>query len=373
MTTIRSAIFAFCFVFALLFSAFAATDRPVFGRQVVYPAGFSNLVFSHEKHKTQDCTACHSYASQSTQSGDRLLPSEATCAECHSGKVRKNPTDLGDDRCLFCHKDWDSTGKHLPSRVREIQPNLVFNHKVHVGRMIACRSCHQGLDDDRPDHLPSEALCLACHQSNSSGFRCSTCHPAEPSGMLQTTFGERRLMPTRGPLNHLDQWTRRHVRESRTDRRRCDTCHTPSSCDRCHDGVLKPLAIHPPNYVALHPIEARKNQPNCQSCHRYSSFCVQCHQRMGVAPDLTTQPERVQYHPTGWAECSRVANHHSYQAKRNLAACVSCHKEESCLKCHRSGSACGGRFNIHGHMSNKQLSRMQKKNPRTCKKCHENL
>ncbi len=374
MTILRISISLIFLCFTVVVVAYAATDRPVLGREVVYPAGFSNLVFSHASHKTLDCNTCHEIAGQSTQSGDRLLPSEEKCAACHAKEVRTSPTDMGNERCGFCHNDWDASGKNLPGRVREVRANLVFNHKVHVERMIDCRSCHQGLDDDaRPDHLPSEALCLACHQSNSPGFRCATCHPALPSGMLQTTFHERRLMPTRGSLNHLDQWTRRHVRESRTDRRSCDACHTPSSCDRCHDGVLKPLAIHPPNYVMLHPIEARKNQPNCQSCHRYSSFCQQCHQRMGVSSELETRPGRVQYHPTGWDACTRTANHHSFQAKRNLSACVSCHSEKSCLRCHKAGSACGGSFNIHGHMSAEQLSRMQKKNPRTCKKCHENL
>ena len=55
--------------------------------------------FNHEPHKDRECTTCHN-AKKSEKATDILLPSIATCQECHGGesttsKVRSN--------CTECH------------------------------------------------------------------------------------------------------------------------------------------------------------------------------------------------------------------------------------------------------------------------------
>lgn len=354
----------------------AKAGRHVSGREVVYPPANSTLVFSHKKHLKTDCLVCHSRISQSVKSSDRNLPDEQVCAACHAEGIRSQVNEPGSEkRCGSCHADYDPTNKNRPARAFRPMAALQFSHKSHLDRMMACSACHAVKDKRAPGFseerwLPSESLCLTCHDAWKQGGMCIKCHPQNPAGEMKTDFKGIKLVPSRGKLNHQENWTKRHVQQAQFAPATCKTCHQQRFCDRCHDGVMKPLAIHPEDYATMHPIDARKDQNHCRSCHRYQSFCLDCHQKMGMAPDSQKKYDRVRIHPEGFGSCVRTPTHHSDQAKRSLDACVSCHQEDDCLRCHRSGSECGGSVNIHGHMSPQQLSRMQKKNPRACEKCH---
>jgi hypothetical protein len=172
----------------------------------------------------------------------------------------------------------------------------------------------------------------------------------------------------------------------------CLSCHRRNECVDCHGGVVRPPDIHPSDYVSLHPVDARRNTPDCSSCHRLQSFCVGCHQRSGVAADpeggllgqrannpFGTGTGVKQFHPPGWARDAsgqvistpRPASH-SLQAKRNIRACASCHREESCLTCHSTDPSHGPVFSPHGpgFAATARCRFLAARNRRACLKCH---
>jgi len=358
--------------------AVAQVGEIVYGFDVVYPKRLTTLKFSHKKHSKQECQTCHKYIIESDKASDRNLPAEVVCQECHKENTRTSPRDTGSQaKCSLCHSDYDVSLKNLPARSHWPESKIKYNHKVHVNRMIACSTCHAGVEESDSSggrHLPHMGTCTSCHKLNGKENTCTLCHVSKPSGaIIKTRFNGVKLVPSSGTLNHHLDWGKRHAKEAKVDKKTCDNCHVQRDCNTCHDGVMRPYKIHPNDYATLHAIDARKNTPNCQSCHRLQSFCVDCHRKLAVSPEAEHRPARVQYHPQGWGDCKPTPTHHGYQAKRNLTGCVSCHREADCLRCHKSGSPCGGNVKIHGHLSNDKLSRMQNRNPRLCKKCHENL
>jgi nitrate reductase cytochrome c-type subunit len=63
---------------------------------------------------------------------------------------------------------------------------------------------------------------------------------------------------------------------------------------------------------------------------------------------------------------------HSFQARRNIRACVSCHREESCLNCHSADPARSMGANPHwpGFGTSAACRAMASRNTRACLKCH---
>jgi hypothetical protein len=206
-----------------------------------------------------------------------------------------------------------------------------------------------------------------------------------PSGVLR---GEQH-----GPTFRTD-----HKRAAQNDAVHCQSCHRQEFCLKCHNNVVKPFDFHGGDYVTLHQIDARKNDPNCSACHRLQTFCVGCHQRSGVAldnpgGDVPVQPRafgsgRLQFHPTGWVYFNGTTspngrddpNHHSFQAQRNIRACASCHREETCLRCHTSARVASPpglrvtNMSPHGvpgtFRGSSRCQALLARNRRSCVKCH---
>ena len=187
--------------------------------------------------------------------------------------------------------------------------------------------------------LPMMASCLGCHngKATTSGkqatARCSACHLTEPDGRLQVKLatpatiaaGGTGLLEPSGSLRGFDAhgptFRRDHAQAGR-DESYCLTCHRRNECVDCHGGVVKPPDIHPSDYVTLHVPDARRNVPDCSSCHRLQTFCIGCHQRTGVASDPTgglpgVKPNNPfgtgtgvkQFHPPGLGARRRRGRH----------------------------------------------------------------
>jgi hypothetical protein len=297
-----------------------------------------------------------------------------------------------------------------PPRVALARPNLKFNHRLHATRGIGCESCHASAAKEgmvtRAD-LPMMASCLGCHdgkhEGNQATARCGACHLTLPDGRLQVQLataatlmaGGTGLLEPSGSLRGLDAhgptFRRDHAQAGR-DESYCLSCHRRNECVDCHGGVVKPPDIHPSDYVTLHVPDARRNVPDCSSCHRLQTFCIGCHQRTGVASDPTgglpgvraTSPFGTgtgvkQFHPPGWARdaagvviAAPRPQSHSVQAKRNIRSCVSCHREESCLACHSTDPARGPNFSPHGPNFGRtaRCRFLAARNQRACLKCH---
>jgi hypothetical protein len=367
----------------------ARAGRPGPPSFAVYPRQSLPISFSHVDHLTTaglDCAACHERAWTSTSSADDLLPGEAACLPCHaidrSEPARQVPPGQPAARCDACHPNWDGEGE--PARVRIPPPNLRFNHRLHVERGIDCARCHGDFVADQVhlatrEHLPREAVCLECHDGHQAPSRCSTCHPQEAGGRLRTDFPEGRLVPSgkhRGDAHDL-RFRTDHGRIAAMDPASCLSCHQKQECVDCHDGKMKPLDFHGNDYLRLHVVDARRNDPDCSGCHRLQTFCTGCHARAGVSDDpRTTAFDREQgrrFHPPGFADPHapgmRQSAHHAFEARRNLRACVSCHREEFCVGCHAPATRA---INPHpiGWGQSPRCRALAEKNARMCLRCH---
>jgi hypothetical protein len=63
---------------------------------------------------------------------------------------------------------------------------------------------------------------------------------------------------------------------------------------------------------------------------------------------------------------------HSFQARRNIRACASCHREESCLECHSTDMSRTANVNPHGigFADSMRCQALSARNRRACLKCH---
>jgi hypothetical protein len=390
---------------------------------LIFPAQALPLAFDHAQHLrwgvlkvAATCETCHQSASTSTSSGDNLMPGEAACRSCHAiDRTQPFKAVAGQPaaRCDACHTGWSGADPRTePPRIAIPRPNMRFNHQLHASRGYGCELCHANVATGglatRAD-LPLMGLCLGCHKGGADGAakqptaRCGACHLTLPDGRLKVNLAAGgplavaalgKLVPS-GALRGFDAHTpafRTNHKAAGRDEAYCLSCHRRSECLDCHGGAVRPLDIHPSDYVTLHGGDARRNSPDCSSCHRNQTFCVGCHQRTGVASDPEgglpgRQPRNPfgtgtgvkSFHPPGWARDStgavigtRGPNSHSLQAKRNIRTCVSCHREQTCLDCHSTDPTRGANVSPHGigFAQTLKCRALASHNRRACLKCH---
>ncbi len=373
---------------------------------VVFPTQQITLRFNHKKHMAFGvrCATCHEAANTSTSVQDKLLPKPQQCDQCHQTDhsdltaVKAGGGKTG--ACAFCHQGYAGSGNAVPQNDIP-RANMVFNHRAHVTRNIACQQCHGNVEElelATRDQLPRMRGCLGCHQATDSAKAsehpakgaCDTCHiPDGPNGttqllperrgvitgnLIKTTFSAGQLKPPRWLHNaaHTPDFIERHKMVAANDSQFCATCHKEDFCTGCHDGRVRPRTIHPSNFLQMHPVEARMNTEKCTSCHREQSFCLTCHQRLGVSmsgPGGVREAGR--FHPPKylWSDAPRKPGHHSQEAVRNLNACVGCHTERDCTTCH-GGAGVGAGFNPHPGNFVNTCSTQFRRNPRPCLTCH---
>ena len=377
--------------------------------QVIFPKQELTIRFNHKFHIGQQnltCKTCHAGALTSASVNDHLIPQGTVCDSCHStdhsdlSKVAPGDEDSG--KCAFCHIGYkDADGNAVPRLVMP-RANMVFNHQKHLSRNIQCGQCHGAVDqleEATRDQLPRMLGCFKCHQMADSAAQgdakseCVTCHvssnprdgsaPARtaavradnPAGRMKTVFASGTLEPPRWLHNaaHTPDFIQRHKFVAGNESQFCSNCHTEDFCVGCHDGRVRPKSIHPADYISMHPIEARQATQRCTTCHNEQSFCLTCHQRVGVT---MTGPagvrEGARFHPAKniWSDAPRKPGHHSFEAERNLNACVSCHVERDCVVCH-GGSGIGGGFNPHKNGFSGGCATQMRRNPRPCFVCHQ--
>ncbi len=370
--------------------------------EVVYPPQAIPLTFDHGLHLESDdaaCTDCHEAAESSVRVEDRLLPlKDDTCSFCH------DVDDPGE--CTLCHPKGAARRATLPPA------RLVFPHRRHVASGVDCEECHAGVRDTAlatRDHLPRERQCMTCHQGRGVSVGCPTCHLTGPDGLLRTWFPPSplddpdklppigrpalalsppslagRLTPrgARGAAHDAD-WHRSHGPVANADPQMCSSCHGPDYCRGCHGGDLTPARLHPDDWVSLHALAARGRDLQCQSCHRLQTFCRDCHRRTRVVArgedEAFALPSAFEFHPPGWttfpaAGDPPAASHHSVQARRDLAACASCHSEATCVRCHASrGMGPGGTglgLSPHPTGFSSSCDRLLDRNRTACETCH---
>jgi Cytochrome c7 and related cytochrome c len=360
---------------------------------VIFPGQRIPLRFSHVLHLrlpgAPGCADCHAGALRSTSSLDNLIPTEQACRACHaidrSQPEKAVAAGAPPARCDACHVGYQP-GARLVDRVSIPAPNLKFPHRVHMERGMACTGCHgdlaaEGVALATRAQLPKMATCLSCHISGSRrpSAACTTCHLADAGGLVRTVYPDGKLLPAggqRGDAHDLGFRTN-HAAAAENDPSYCASCHQKSFCVDCHRGEIKPMDFHGGNYVALHALDARRNVPDCSACHRLQTFCTGCHARTGVSADgrgseFASGDAARSFHPPGWAEPGGAGpGHHEFEARRNIDACVSCHREQFCVTCHTAEPGSMG-VSPHppGWAASRRCRALLARNPRVCLRCH---
>ncbi len=201
--------------------------------------------------------------------------------------------------------------------------------------------------------------------------RCATCHETLPDGRLRTRWAGKTLKPQSAWLGlaHDRDWGVRHRWVAADRGTLCAQCHKERECTQCHDARERPRAIHPNDWLTLHPQHARRSATDCQGCHSVQTFCMECHARLGIsqaaAPEVRT-PART--HPPA-SQWTGSINQHGREALRSLATCVSCHAERDCVRCHAAGLPSGAR-SPHPTRFRETCASALSQSSRACIACH---
>jgi cytochrome c7-like protein len=362
--------------------------------KVIYPTQHVTIRFDHAKHLGREigatCKTCHPGATTSRRTSDRLTPSGEVCDRCHftdhSNRALVKSADAAMGQCAMCHQGYRPEDGNRVAPLELPRANLVFDHKSHADRNIACPQCHGAVREIElatRDQLPRMSGCLRCHQAPDSASlgdaksACETCHLRGPTGTarIQTMFPSGTLRPPRWLHNaeHTPDFIERHKSVAADDSAFCANCHKEDFCTDCHDGRTRPRDIHPNDYLNMHAIEARMNTERCTSCHQQQSFCLDCHLRVGVAESSPPNAkDSGRFHPAKsiWSDPPRKPGSHGFEAERNLNACVSCHTERDCVACH-GALGIGGGFDPHTSGFVGRCATQFNRNPRPCFVCHE--
>ncbi len=179
--------------------------------------------------------------------------------------------------------------------------------------------------------------------------------------------------PCKNGRAHAPDFFERHKFVAADDSQACATCHTNDECVACHDGRVRPRSIHPNDFLSMHAIESQRATERCTSCHREQSFCLDCHQRVGVSmsgPGSVRASGRFHPPKAEWSDPPKRPGHHAYEAQRNLVACVSCHIERDCVACHASRGI-GGGISPHRPGFASACRSQYRRNARPCLVCHQ--
>jgi hypothetical protein len=362
---------------------------------VIYPAQSIPLRFDHRRHLETTkltCVFCHDHAATSRRSADLLLPDAARCDACHgTDHEHREQVSAGvgpAKDCGYCHDGYRATDGNAVARVVLPAPNLRFDHAIHYVAKIACSECHAGVERALTASvatramLPTMRTCLRCHSTsrappNKPAGGCDVCHVTVEGTRLQTAFATGQLFPPAwlNGAEHGPDFVLRHKDVAAADSAFCGNCHAEKECVDCHDGRVRPRQVHPNDWLNLHAMASRQNDPNCTSCHREQSFCITCHERAGVSMSgpFANTAEQGRFHPPRaiWTDPPRTAGHHAWEAERNISACVSCHTERDCATCHAT-AARGGRGGLSPHPAGfaSDCRIAFAKNARPCLFCH---
>lgn len=297
-----------------------------------FDAGPAGIRFSHQFHILAhglSCQDCHTLAPDKSRYSQ---PDHSVCLACHAVKDEKKP----DESCRLCHaqmpgpvtsdharRDLQTPSRYVLERYR-IGP-IHFSHGRHAKE--SCESCHAGVTKSAravESHLPEMAQCMSCHNGEKAPATCEGCHPQLPLTWLTKRQGDN------WPFPHPPQWAQVHGMSARAQQETCQLCHTPQSCESCHQTQAPSDHMSTGWANGMHGRKALMDRERCAACHTQPT-CERCH---SVAPashstgfmnpyDLNASPEGVQRHRT--------------MAQRDTRACLTCHSfTPDCSTCHSS-------------------------------------
>ena len=222
-------------------------------------------------------------------------------------------------------------GKQNPTGIR-------FSHEQHLGGSLTCGLCHQFLSYLDP-HRPPERVCVFCHDIGSHtepAPSCTVCHTRSDFAVLDVTrpgfedsrFGHEAhtVMGISCKNCHREQDKARSYLDSSVPfMQDCISCHEEMgarrSCETCHH-VWREDAKPENHYLDWAGRHGRFAVDgfgrDCTYCHSKEEFCLDCH--MASTPSSHT----LFFRNRG----------HGFQAETDRGRCLTCHKQDFCLRCH---------------------------------------
>jgi hypothetical protein len=312
--------------------------------------------FPHRKHVVAgiSCTQCHTGIT--ADDGTALhVPDDASCtATCHT-----KPHD--EHSCLNCH-----AAPNALVELAQARDHLKFDHRRHEPRASGnCVKCHVGVATG-DDHLrPPMAACFRCHDHDAArdARTCDACHK---------NLEDSKTLP-QSHLAHDADWLREHGTRAASSGDLCQSCHREQFCASCHGKTVAAIpamqkfadpfaaSVHRAGFAARHSLEAHADPGACQTCHQ-PDRCQGCHVSKGITGDGRRSP-----HPPGWVGLTGADNQHGREARRDPAACASCHDgagQSLCIGCHKVGGV-GGNPHPPGWSSRQPMTALP------CRLCHQ--
>ncbi|MCA9551854.1 MAG: cytochrome c3 family protein [Myxococcales bacterium] len=316
-------------------------------------------VFPHRAHVTKGiaCTRCHEGMDSAGEDGPLHIPDTTRCVECH--------VDPHDARtCSNCH-----SAELSLERVKSAKHHLRFEHQKHLPVVASnCARCHVEVAEAERPLLPPMAACLACHEHEGT-FQDASCEQCHVDLEVEQSRPASHLV-------HDEDYVNRHGPEAAASRALCDSCHTERQCASCHGANVPALpqrlnfdrpelgGLHRAGFASRHDREAKTDPGLCFTCHTETS-CQRCHEDRGIAgANATRNP-----HPAGWVGIGQNNNAHGAAAWSDPASCAGCHSgagEALCVNCHKVGGV-GGNIHPPGWTSKRSLAEAP------CRLCHDGL
>jgi c(7)-type cytochrome triheme protein len=342
------------------------------------PAAPSRVVFDHKFHagRGPTCADCHESVEAN---GKMAMPKVEFCMDCHVDIDDKKPKE----RTVAAFLDKDGKTPKW-SNVTAQGPDVVFSHKPHLDKKLACGDCHKAMEENvkvGPDLFQDMDSCTKCHEAKGAKNECATCHKSAAASLAagKGPFG--------APANHDAAWKGVHglvagLPTPRTRGERCDDCHGkpkfPESgrCDVCHAGT-KP-ANHDAAWLGAHGPSIRDEletaSKSCGICHDGAAFpqkarcdvchvgtrpadherswrevhgqvvrrepesvtgrCAFCHDKSGFPTESRCTGCHMTEPPRDHTQSWRVNAGHGLAAAMDRTRCTVCHTADTCAACH---------------------------------------
>lgn len=386
----------------------AAMPAVSWSGRAAQPAG--NLKTVHPGHPEIPCGACHQIPGTSGSMEVRAAEAES-CLTCHAPNIDEH--QAAGVPCAQCHRTLSEATEMTAATIASFPPpadhastDFLSEHGTAATADIArcsvcharesCARCHANATvvapimalppDERVASLTagregrwplpsshestgwvlahgenarsSPESCSTCHTRNS----CSTCHidTAErvTEGFPEASGGTGVTLEHPEVPGHVPGFSTRHGAAAAAALPKCAACHEETFCVDCHDGPGRPV-FHPVDFVQRHGAEAWAAPMECSECHSREVFCRSCHETQGAGPDGRTAGGYHDADPQWFLS-------HGKAARQNLEACVSCHQQSSCLRCHSAKEG----FRINPHGPDFDPERVREKSELSCGLCH---
>lgn len=215
--------------------------------------------------------------------------------------------EVVNSNCEFCHANISETDNYASE--------IIFTHGNHI--LVQCSACHSRFPHQREGtSRPTMKGCFNCHglqhgpAGNLASGECEDCHMTRRESLR--------------PSFHVWDWAAKpHVDPANKEfNTRCAMCHTPQSCNECHD------------YEGVNWTPAKweyDSSVGCQSCHGSAML-----QKAGIDGPKSFQITGVDESVHQNVTCQECHVDFRYDEKPARTKLWNVNVSYACAECHRN-------------------------------------